>query len=209
MADDQVGLSLRDEQRQVTRARLIRAGAEVFQRRGYSATSTQDIVDEAGVSRGTFYLHFKSKAEVLVEVFLAMHQDPVTEMLDALDPDGNDLTVAHLGAWLAEYMSFYESTRLVMRAWIQGEGKEGAKLGPKHTELLHAWIERMAAVVRRIRQAQGIKESVKGSELRALIMFSELERFCYYAFIKGLEVDRDSARRIIARSWHRLLTDPT
>lgn len=48
-----------------TRARLIRAAKELFQQRGYRHTSIDDVARHAGVAKGTVYVHFKNKSELL------------------------------------------------------------------------------------------------------------------------------------------------
>jgi AcrR family transcriptional regulator len=48
------------------RARILRSAMKQFQRRGYRHTSVDDIAREAGVAKGTVYLHFKNKAELLL-----------------------------------------------------------------------------------------------------------------------------------------------
>jgi AcrR family transcriptional regulator len=47
------------------RERLITAATEVFAAKGYTATRVSDIVQQAGVAQGTFYLYFKSKQAIL------------------------------------------------------------------------------------------------------------------------------------------------
>ena len=51
-----------------TRGRLIEAAKRVFSERGYHNAQITHIIDEAGVARGTFYLYFKSKEEILKEL---------------------------------------------------------------------------------------------------------------------------------------------
>jgi TetR/AcrR family transcriptional repressor of nem operon len=41
--------------------RLLGAGLELFLRQGYNATGIQQITDQAGVPKGSFYNHFSSK----------------------------------------------------------------------------------------------------------------------------------------------------
>jgi len=43
------------------RERLLSAGVETLHRRGFNATSVQDITEAAGVPKGSFYNHFESK----------------------------------------------------------------------------------------------------------------------------------------------------
>ncbi len=47
------------------RARLLEAASRVLRRAGWQDATVRDIVSEAGVSRGTFYLHFESKRRCL------------------------------------------------------------------------------------------------------------------------------------------------
>ena len=48
----------------VTRDLLLDAAERVFQRRGVSRTSLQEIAQEAGLTRGAIYWHFENKADV-------------------------------------------------------------------------------------------------------------------------------------------------
>lgn len=55
--------------REERRAQILLAARRVFAQRGYHAASIQDIIDAAGIARGTFYLYFESKRS-LFEVIL-------------------------------------------------------------------------------------------------------------------------------------------
>ena len=48
----------------VTRALILDAAERVFQRRGVSRTSLQEIAQEAGLTRGAIYWHFQDKGDV-------------------------------------------------------------------------------------------------------------------------------------------------
>lgn len=62
--------SPRNERRKAaTRARIILAANTLFQERGYAATSMEDISTAADVAIRTIYLHFESKAAVLLAYF--------------------------------------------------------------------------------------------------------------------------------------------
>lgn len=58
----------RDRQREETRRRVFRAALEVFRRDGVDQARIEDVANLAGVSRGTFYFHFPSKDDVLLEL---------------------------------------------------------------------------------------------------------------------------------------------
>jgi TetR/AcrR family transcriptional repressor of nem operon len=51
-----------------TREKIVSAAADRFHARGYSACGVQEIVDAAGVPKGSFYNYFKAKELLAVEV---------------------------------------------------------------------------------------------------------------------------------------------
>lgn len=69
----------RDARKAQTRQRIIRAADQLFATKGYVGTSMEDISIEADVAIRTIYLHFDSKAAVLLAYFDAW----LDELLDA------------------------------------------------------------------------------------------------------------------------------
>ena len=47
----------------------------LFEKKGFSETSIQDICDSVGVTKGTFYYYFSSKEELLMEIHLRYIDD--------------------------------------------------------------------------------------------------------------------------------------
>ena len=48
-----------------TKAKIFRAANHILQKHGYEALSIKNICEEAGVSNGSFYHHFKTKDDLL------------------------------------------------------------------------------------------------------------------------------------------------
>lgn len=59
-----------DEKRRERGEHILDAAAALITRRGYEATSVDDVAREAGVAKGTIYLHWRSREEL----FLALIQ---------------------------------------------------------------------------------------------------------------------------------------
>src|SRR5437868_10928140 len=57
------------EQRNEKRARILDAAVKVFAERGYFSSTVAEIARAAGVADGTIYLYFKSKDDLLFELF--------------------------------------------------------------------------------------------------------------------------------------------
>lgn len=60
----------------------------MFSERGYYATSVADIIEKAGVARGTFYNHFESKRDVFAAVLLGLMEEigAAVERIDVSRP---------------------------------------------------------------------------------------------------------------------------
>ncbi|MBQ9276621.1 MAG: TetR/AcrR family transcriptional regulator [Clostridia bacterium] len=54
-----------DKRVKKTRQQIYKAFAEVLKEKGYAKMTVEDILQESGVSRSTFYTHFKTKDDVL------------------------------------------------------------------------------------------------------------------------------------------------
>ena len=58
----------RTESKPVRRAQLLKAARKVFRAKGYDGATISEIVREAGVAQGTFYLYFPSKKDAAVSL---------------------------------------------------------------------------------------------------------------------------------------------
>lgn len=76
----------RERQREDTRQRVFEAALLIFRRDGIVSARIQDITQEAGVSHGTFYFHFPTKDDVLLEL-LRLSQEEVVQKVEALPGD--------------------------------------------------------------------------------------------------------------------------
>lgn len=66
------------------REELIEKGMEALWSKGYNATSVNDIVQAAGVPKGSFYFYFESKEDFAVkaiETYFEQHFTPARELL--------------------------------------------------------------------------------------------------------------------------------
>jgi AcrR family transcriptional regulator len=65
-----------------TRAALIEAAYQLFNSRGYHATSMRDIAEAAGLALGGIYNHFQSKEDIFAAMLLERH--PFLDILPEL-----------------------------------------------------------------------------------------------------------------------------
>jgi len=60
--------SVKDQLKAETRKRLIDAGTKAFAKLGYHGMKIAAVTRDAGIANGTFYLHFKDKQELFLEI---------------------------------------------------------------------------------------------------------------------------------------------
>jgi AcrR family transcriptional regulator len=91
---------------------ILEAASRLFYSQGYNATGIQQIIDEAGVSKGTFYTHFKSKDELGLEYMRRRHADETMQLKEVL-------------AKIRDPKKRYLSFNGIMRDWMLETGFRG------------------------------------------------------------------------------------
>ena len=147
---------------------LVTRSAPVFLERGFNAASVNDIVQAAGVPKGSFYNHFTSKEQLAVEV-LRRYVDELG-LQELLDPHGSalqqirDLLTANIAAREAagiEYGCLLGN--LSTDAVALNEGlREAVAQG------FARWIDAMATAISR---AQAAGEIQNDADARALARY--------------------------------------
>lgn len=81
--------------------KIVQSGLAVFHEFGYHASGVQTVVDHAGVPKGSFYNHFKSKDELGLEVLNAYwsQYDGARSALRNTEQSPVDRIDAHLAAF--------------------------------------------------------------------------------------------------------------
>src|SRR5438128_1833170 len=80
------------DRKQRTRQRILDAASKLFRARGFDAIAIEDVMRECGLTRGGFYAHFRSKAQ--------LYQEAVT---DAVGPARPPQTCREVPSdWLAD-----------------------------------------------------------------------------------------------------------
>lgn len=106
---------------QRTRERILEAGREVFLERGFHAATVDDIVAVAGISHGTFYLYFASKAALFEQLVAAVATEMMLLVADA--PKRIDGTAGReaLRSWVDRVAALYERFGAVVATWTEAE----------------------------------------------------------------------------------------
>lgn len=87
------------------RDRLLASAAQLFYEHGVAATSVQDVIEVAEVSRPTLYAYFESKEELLATVLTERHQRLASDLERFESAAGHDARARLLALfdWLEEH----------------------------------------------------------------------------------------------------------
>ncbi|MCG1023837.1 TetR/AcrR family transcriptional regulator [Sutcliffiella horikoshii] len=73
---------------------VLTCAHKLFIEKGFQASSIQDILDESGIAKGTFYNYFSSKNELLISLFKTLYQEMEKERNDLLiGQDPSDINI--------------------------------------------------------------------------------------------------------------------
>ena len=169
--------------RQKRRKQLLNAATRVFARKGYWSASITDIIQAAGVARGTFYLYFRSKRDVFLAIAdnYRNEQKRFTQQSGPgqapLTPENSRARIrADFLSWLGFYRRNLDTANIVLR--------DAKRIDPsaarKREDLRQAFRSNLAKNVARLQEA-GIYHRKVSPELAAHFlvgMFDEIAATC-------------------------------
>jgi AcrR family transcriptional regulator len=193
--------TLRDVQKQMTRQLLLEKGLELFEAKGYTFTTIDDIAAAAGTTRTTFYLHFPSKALLMAELI-----NQVDEILTRED-DPPLSTVVELGrrelvrAWLDKKFDQWAVIRPYILAAHQAAPSE-----PEIDEKIEGWFQDTAAWMQEGLDRAG-RFDPKTRQIRCVLAFGQFQYLSMRWFRLGWVVEREICLETLTDAWCHLLTE--
>lgn len=132
------------------RTRLITAAREVFLEHGLDRAKVEDITQAAGLSKGAFYLHFKTKEEAFKEILSGALAEVGSIMQDLEAARVNDAQSGLervIEGWLTGDIAIFECLwkhRAIMRLVLDGGGS------PDYQHLIEVFAEGAEQLVERL-----------------------------------------------------------
>ena len=77
---------MRKKRTQNTRGKIIEAAWRLFYRQGYDDTTVEEIIEESGTSRGSFYHYFQGK-DGLLSTLSDVFDQKYDELMETIDPE--------------------------------------------------------------------------------------------------------------------------
>jgi len=188
---------MREQQRAFTRRRLLEVAQQLFAAQGYPATTVDDIARAAGASRATFYLHFKSKAELMgaaIDASVPMAVETY-HVLDEQLADGGPELPGRLRAWLAEWLERWTSGAQASHATLQATMLE-PEVETHYLRLSEALVDSLTGYFERVPA-----DDRAAARERALVLEIMTQRIFALASRSKLPVSADGLLDILAEFW--------
>jgi len=164
-------------QRAERREQILAAALTAFSRAGYHGTHVVDVIAEAGIARGTFYLHFKSKHDVFAALV-----DRTLGILLAVRPEGEEPAVRRRAdaeailraSYTTVLRTVHEHRRLMRLLFDEALGLEKG-FREQLERHFRVWRERISATIRYF-QDRGVARADVDAEVTGDLALGMVER---------------------------------
>ncbi|WP_028276328.1 TetR/AcrR family transcriptional regulator [Arthrobacter sp. I3] len=193
--------SIRDAQKQMTRRLFLDKGLELFEEKGFAATTVDDISAAVGTTRATFYSHFPSKAQLmrsLVERSNEMLTEADVPPLHSVVESGDRELIR---VWLARKFDQWADIRPYVVAAHQAAASE-----PDIQAALDQWFDTAIDDMQAGLDSAG-RFDPASRRVRCALAFGELEFFSRRWMRLGWTVDRDTSLDLMVENWCFLLAE--
>jgi AcrR family transcriptional regulator len=109
---------------------ICQAATRVVARKGFAHATVQEIADEAGVAKGTVYLYFKSRQEILDNTMEGAVEELLARLRDAAEQGGDFSSV--LERIVSAQLSYFDEHQDFFRLYVVTAEPAGARRLRKH-----------------------------------------------------------------------------
>ena len=109
-----------EEKKTIKRNKIIDAASALFLNKSFAATAIDDVVKMAGVAKGTFYLYFKDKYDLLDQIVARMTAEVLKEAIGRLreTPGSELMSLREKVIFTAEYAEDYIASHKELAALL-------------------------------------------------------------------------------------------
>jgi AcrR family transcriptional regulator len=193
---------LRKAQKEMTRRLLLSTALDLFNTKGYAATTIDEIAAAAGTTRVTFYAYFPSRAELMKALI-----DQLNELLGRTGaPNSTAATLVNVVAdgdpakiadWLRETSKSWDQIRPYTKA---------ATVDPEIRVLVDGWFDEAIGDVE-----QGLQRAARFApdtrRLRAVLAMTQLDYLARTWTPGRWNADLKPMLEVLTASWIALISE--
>jgi AcrR family transcriptional regulator len=178
---------------------LLRVAREVFEQDGFDGASVSRIVDEANVSRGTFYLYFESKEDI----FRTLAEDLLAQLvaLQHTTEEVEPREVIRLS--IAAYVVYYREHARMM-AVLEQVATHDAGFRSLRRDMRRGVAERAVRFIVSL-QRRGAVPSTIDPRFAATALTGMVDRFAYVWLILEEEFEEAEVVENLTNIWFQAI----
>jgi len=156
-----------------TKEKITRAAADVFRRQGFAATSVNDLLQAAGVKKGSLYFHFPGKDDLALEV-LRQAEEEFMAFLDAALT--GPTPASRLDNFFRRALEIHRGSGFVGGCLFGNTALEASDCNPRYAcrvaEVFDRWTARIEAVISDAQVEVQIRKDLPADVLAQLVVSS-------------------------------------
>ncbi len=147
-----------------TKHKIFTVALKLFREKGFSNVTVDEIVREAGIAKGTFYIYFPSKGHVIAEIFMEadlMYEEYIKELRHIASPTeklrqlldhliemqyeilGYDLSVIGYRTQLDEHVEYSMNEDRTIYTYVTSLIREGQETGEMNRDAAPEYYARI------------------------------------------------------------------
>ena len=160
--------------KQTTRENLIEVGLRLIRSAGYTATGINQILDTADVPKGSFYHHFATKDEFVMEV-IRRYATGEQERVERILNDSNLSPLKKLRRYFKDLIATYGRSGGPIAGCLLGNlsleiAGHNAELRNLLRQAFDGWQNAIAKTIREAIERQELPKTAKADDLAALLV---------------------------------------
>ncbi|MEB2310715.1 MAG: TetR/AcrR family transcriptional regulator [Sorangiineae bacterium] len=181
---------------------ILTAARDLFAKRGYHQTTIDDIVAEAGVARGTFYLYFEDKRAIFVDL-IDRFNARISMAILRISPDDSAHTVAeqvraNIRAIIGVFLSERAMTKILFTDAVGVDPAFDRKLATFTDEVVGLLTESL-------KEGQGLGIVADGEpRVLAYLTIGALKELLYQAVTLGLS---EESAEVLTQQLYSFLSE--
>jgi AcrR family transcriptional regulator len=193
----------REQSKDQTRLRLLDAAQAIFMKKGFVATSVEDIAEAAGYTRGAFYSNFRSKPELFLELLRRDHEE-MQAALKSIFEEG--ATRESMEAQVLDYYSKLPRDDKCFLLWMEAKllAARDGRFRVKFNAFLHEKLGQMSEYIRAFSARAGTPLLLPAETL-AMGLMGLCEGVQFLHTIDPQNVTIDTAEAVLAGFFARVV----
>lgn len=193
----------REQSKDQTRERLLDAAQAIFMKKGFVATSVEDIAAAAGYTRGAFYSNFSSKSELFLEL---LRRDHETMQAGLRAIFASAASREEMEARVLQYYSSLHRENKCFLLWVEAKlvAVRDGRFRLRFNAFMHEKLEQLSAYIREFSARVGTPMLMEPERL-AIGLMGLCDGVQFFYTVDPQNVPTEMAEAVLAGFFSRVV----